>query len=379
MKFITRSKSLAIGSLVLLLFYGSFKSLSVDPEYTAIVASYKQPIDKWPQPHIQEGAVWTELGAIARDTMYFENQDLPEVHLGKLLFFDPKLSSSNQISCSSCHDPEMGWSDRREVSLGNDHLQGKRNTPALYNIAERTSYFWDGRANTLEEQASGPLEAHHEMNMNTAQLPKKLSKYPAYKKMFQEAYGSERITYEKVVTALAAFQRTIKSSPSRFDAFVNGNHKALNDQEIYGLHIFRTKAGCMNCHSGKYFTDEGFHNIGLTYYKREYEDLGRYRITGKAEDVGRFKTPSLRDLLYTRPWMHNGLFEDLTGIVNLYNSGMHMIDPTDEEKLQDPLFPQTDVLLKPLKLTNQEIKALVAFMESLSASHYKMPRPEFPK
>jgi len=361
----------------LIMIYG-FHSRKSEPEYAEIVQAYKKDISKWPKPQLRNGAVWSELDYLTTDTLYFEILEQPEVHLGRLLFFDPKLSKSNQISCSSCHDPELGWTDRREVSLGNDHLQGKRNTPSLFNIGSRSSYFWDGRSKTLEEQAAGPLNAHHEMNMDVALLPKKIAKYKTYQEAFKAAYGNDKITYDKIVGALAAFQKTIKSLPSRFDAFASGNYKALSDQEIYGLHIFRTKAGCMNCHSGKYFTDEQFHNIGLTYYKREYEDLGLYEITKKAEDVGKFKTPSLRDLLYTRPWMHNGLFEDLTGIVNLYNSGMHGIDPTAEEKLEDPLYPVTDQLLQPLHLTDLEIQALVAFMESLSGSYYKMPRPKIP-
>ncbi|UVD78561.1 cytochrome-c peroxidase [Myroides albus] len=348
------------------------------PDYTKIVEMYKKPINEWPKPTIDPGVEWSEFSSIKRDTAYFVDQAKPEVLLGRMLFFDPKLSKSNQISCSSCHDPEMGWTDRRMVGLGHDHLKGARNTPSLYNTAERTSYFWDGRANSLEEQANGPLSAHNEMAMDVVELPAKMSKIEGYKKYFIDAFGDDKITYDRIVGAIASFQRTIKSQPSRVDAFIDGKYNALTEDEIYGMHLFRTKARCMNCHHGQYFTDESFHNIGLTYYKRKFEDLGRYVVTNNPDDVGKFKTPGLRDLLNTRPWMHNGLFDDLEGIVNMYNSGMHMIDPKPEQKLADPLYPVTDSLMKPLELSKSEIKSLVSFLEALSGSKFKMRRPEFP-
>jgi len=349
-----------------------------DPTIQEIINSYKKNISLWPKPTIDKGVEWKEFASIQRDTAYFTTQDRPEVILGKMLFFDPKLSGSNQISCSSCHDPEMGWTDRRKVSLGNNHLEGTRNTQSLYNIAERTSFFWDGRASTLEDQANGPLSALHEMDMDVDKLPEKLSQYKEYKKLFNDAFGDEKVTNKRINHALAAFQKSIKSQPSRFDKFIDGDYNKLTDQEIYGMHLFRTKARCMNCHNGKYLTDESFHNIGLTYYKRKFEDLGRYEITKKAEDVGRFKTPSLRDLLNTSPWMHNGFFDDLDGLINLYNSGMHMIDPTEEEKAKDPLYPYTDPLLKPLSLTRDEKAALKSFLEAMNGSKFKMDRPKFP-
>ncbi|WP_199268587.1 cytochrome-c peroxidase [Myroides fluvii] len=352
---------------------------SSDPEYKAIIESYKQPLALWPKPTIDEGVDWKEFASIQRDTAFFTTQELPEVILGKMLFFDPKLSQSNQISCSTCHDPAMGWTDRRTVALGHDHLEGMRNTPSLYNMANRTVFFWDGRATSLEEQAGGPLSAHNEMAMDVDVLPKKIKKIEGYKPLFKAAYGDEKVTYERIVGALATFQRTIKSQPSRVDLFVDGKLDAMTDQEIYGMHLFRTKGRCMNCHHGPDLTDDQFHNIGLTYYKRKFEDLGRYNITKDPNHTGQFKTPSLRDLLLTRPWMHNGFFDNLEGIVNIYNSGMHMIDPSPEKKEADPLYPVTDQLMQPLKLNKEEVKAIVAFLESLSGSRYKMKRPDFPR
>ena len=181
---------------------------------------------------------------------------------------------------------------------------------------------------------------------------------------------------DEVLQALAAFQRTLKSRRSRFDEFLDGSYKALNNQEIHGLHLFRNKARCMNCHHGQFFTDEQFHNIGLTYYKRKYEDLGRFRITGHAEDVGKFRTPSLRDVMNTDPWMHNGLFWNMTGLLNLYNSGMQMNTATEEQKAADPLYPVTDPLMQKLNLSKEEIAAIEAFMHSITATKYRMRRPE---
>lgn len=347
-----------------------------DPEYLAIIDSYKKDIKDWPMPTIDKGVDWKEFESIKRDTSFFTTQEIPEVVLGKMLFFDPKLSKSGQISCSSCHDPEMGWTDRRRVALGHDHLEGMRNTPSLYNMANRTVFFWDGRASSLEQQASGPLTAHNEMAMNIEELPSRLSHLQGYAPYFEAAFGDKQVTYDRIVGALATFQKTIKSQPSRVDLFIDGKYDALSDQEIYGMHLFRTKGRCMNCHYGKDLTDDSFHNIGLTYYKRLYEDLGRYNITKDPDDVGKFKTPSLRDLLLTRPWMHNGLFDNLEGIVNIYNSGMHMIDPTPEKKAADPLYPVTDSLMQPLKLSREEVKSIVAYLEALSGTRYKMRRPE---
>ncbi|MFZ4928204.1 cytochrome-c peroxidase [Chryseobacterium sp. Mn2064] len=377
MKFSDLKLILFVGGISVFCMQHTFQKYKTD--YGEVAEQYKKPVQYWPKPSIDESVNWKEFEAIEWDSNYYDIQDAPEVMLGKKLFFDPKLSSSSQVSCSSCHNPELGWADGQEVALGHDHLQGKRNTQSLFNIADRKSYFWDGRANTLEQQLIGPISAHNEMNMKPEKLAGKLSKYKEYKKLFKEVYQSDQITFDKIAHALATFQKTIRSQPSKLDKFIKGDHKAMTDQEIYGMHLFRTKARCMKCHYGKNLTDESFHNIGLTYYKREYEDLGLYLITGKAEDVGKFKTPSLRDLNYTAPWMHNGLMDDLHGIVSLYNSGMQMINPTAEEKKADPNFPVTDQHMKPLKLNEQEIDAIVAFLKSMSGSYYKMPRPEIPR
>lgn len=339
---------------------------------------YSQPISNWPKPTLDEGVAYNEFQSLPRiDTSYFRKMEQPIVKLGKMLFFDPILSGSNQISCSSCHNPQNSFGDHVTVPVGNDHIEGPRHTPSLLNVHARKTLFWDGRATSLEEQALSPIEAHHELDMALDKLIPKLKAIPGYRQLFQEAYGEdEDFSMPEVLHALAEFQRTIQSKRSRFDEFLDGKTTALSDQEIKGMHLFRTKARCMNCHNGQYLTDESFHNIGMTYYKRKYQDLGRYEITKNVEDVGRFRTPSLRDVGSTAPYMHNGLMPNLLGVVNIYNSGMHMIDPSAEQKANDPLYPVTDPLLKKLDLTTDETKSIVAFLEAMTAASYRMPRPE---
>lgn len=343
-----------------------------------IVALYRQPISTWPKPTIDNGVQWKEFKSLPKlDSSYFSLMERADVKLGKFLFFDPILSGSNQISCSSCHNPQTSWADHSTVPIGHDHLEGTRNTPSLLNVYARKELFWDGRAGSLEEQALGPIEAHNEMSMDLTKLIPKLKAIKKYNKLFIDAFGEEDYSVPEVLKALGAFQRTLTSRRSRFDEFLDGNSKVLSDQEIRGLHLFRTKGRCMNCHNGQFFTDDTFHNIGLTYYKRKkYEDLGRYLVTADPDDVGKFRTPSLRDVMNTDPWMHNGLFGNIIGVLNMYNSGMQMNSATPEQKKLDPLHPVTDPLMKPLHLTKTEIQDIAAFLQSITASMYKMRRPE---
>lgn len=339
---------------------------------------YARPVAQWPKPDIDKGIDYQELGALPNDSSWLRVDKDPIVKLGQLLFFDPRLSSSNQISCSSCHDPEIGWSDARRVSLGNEHLEGTRNTPSLLNVTSHKLFFWDGRSKSLEDQAISPLATHHEMNMDMPLLADKIATINGYKAYFKKAYGSNEVTLDKILKAIATFESIIKSRQSRFDNFVNGNYNALTDQEIKGLDLFRKKARCMNCHFGTFFSDDQFHNIGLTYYGRKYQDLGRYEVTRNAKDVGKFRTPSLRDVMKTGPWMHNGLFDNIIGVINIYNSGMHMLDNKAKDK-NDTLYPVTDPILKPLQLTEDEKQDLAAFLNAITGTQYKMRRPELPK
>jgi cytochrome c peroxidase len=340
---------------------------------------YTRPIAQWPKPDIDSNIKWKELGL--RPNSPISTDSLKEmVELGKQLFFDPRLSGSNQISCGSCHEPELGWTNGRSTAVGHDHLTGHRNVPSLLNVWATKPLFWDGRVKTLEEQALNPIGNEVEMHQGIDKLPAKLSAIPGYKKEFNKLFGGKKITEAQIAEALATFQRTIMSRLSKFDAFVQGREKALTDQEIEGLHIFRTKARCMNCHNGPLFTDNQFHNIGLTYYKRKYEDLGLYNVTKDPKDVGKFKTPGLRDIVITRPYMHVGLFDNLEGVINIYNAGGgHPRRKKTPEEEADPLYPSTSPILRPLGLTQHDKDALIAFLNAISTTSYRISRPELPQ
>lgn len=336
---------------------------------------YEQPIEKWPQPLVDTAVEWKELEVLPASVLSRDSAAQSLVALGKLLFFDPRLSGSNQISCATCHEPELGWSNGRTTGIGHDHRSGNRNVPSLFNIGHFKEFFWDGRSPSLEKQVMAPLSNELEMHELPGALEEELLRIPLYRNEFKKVFGTSTIHLDQITQAIAAFEKSITSKKSAFDLFLEGRFSAMSDEQVLGLHVFRTKAGCMNCHHGALFTDQKFHNIGLSYYGRKFEDLGRYQVTGEKEDVGKFRTPSLRDVMLTRPWMHNGLFDDMEGIINLYNAGGARPKPREDQK-NDTLFPTTSPLLKPLGLSLEEKKALVAFMEAISSkTPHRMPRP----
>ena len=307
-----------------------------------------------------------------------------KAELGKMLFFDPRLSGSGQIACATCHEPELGWSDGKTVSHGHARSPLRRNAPSLINAAHRKALFWDGRAASLEAQALEPIAASDEMNADPVKMVAALAEQAEYRKRFASAFGDANpegagpnaVTLDRVAKAIATFERTVVSRPSKFDQFLLGIGDALSDEAVRGLHLFRTQARCVNCHMGPTLTDEKFHDVGLSYYGRSLEDLGRYHVTNDPADVGKFKTPSLRNLPRTAPYMHNGLF-DLPGVLNLYNAGM----PTIRRKVgqeNDPLFPTKSPLLKPLRLNARDLVDLKSFLESLEELRLRIRPPALP-
>lgn len=307
------------------------------------------------------------------DNPYSEDK----MELGKMLFFDPRLSGSGQISCASCHNPETGWSDGNRVSVGHNRQTGTRNAPSLINIGYARLFFWDGRVKTLEEQVKAPVENPVEMNLHMSMATKNISRIEEYKPYFVKAFGNGEVTEEKITKAIATFERSLVSPPSRFDLFVTGKKDALTDSEINGLHLFRTKANCINCHNTPYFSDQKFHNLGLTYYGTSYEDLGRYIVTQKNEDVGKFKTPALREVSENKPYMHNGLFPELANVVMMYNAGMGREIPKGDQ-ISDPKFPHQSRMVQKLNLTDDEVFDIVAFLKTLNSYQYKMHPPALP-
>lgn len=340
---------------------------------------YSGPKDKWPTPHIDDDIVFNELGALVNAPLLSKRDSIKNIHaLGKILFFDPRLSSSRQISCSSCHSPDLSWTDGRRTSIGHNHNYHSRNTPSLENIWANKSYFWDGRAETIEEQSRQSISSPIEMNQNPEKLPAKLKKIKGYNTYFEAAFGKKSINLENILHAISIYVQTIQSRKSDFDFFLEGQKDRLTDQQVLGLHLFRTKARCINCHSGPFFTDNNFHNVGLTRYGTANQDLGRYQITKNPEDVGKFKTPSLRSVIRSRPWFHNGIVDNMEGLISLYNVGMVQPKPNKDQE-NDPLFPKTSPHIKRLNLTGEERDAIISFLHAITASPLRDTPPKLPQ
>jgi cytochrome c peroxidase len=327
---------------------------------------YALPTAQWPAPQVDPGVDWQELAVLPHPPPEpADNPGTPEkVALGKQLFEDRRLSRSGQIACASCHDRELGWGDGRSVAFGHDRQQGRRNAPSVAMAAYLQPLFWDGRAASLEEQALGPIQDPKEMAFSLPELERRLNGSDDYPQRFRQVFGTSHIRAGHIAQALAAYQRTLVPRNNRLDRFLQGRRDLLNDQQLWGLHLFRTHARCMNCHSGPALTDNRFHNLGLHFYGRARQDLGRYEVTGDPADAGKFRTPSLRNVARTGPWMHYGGFNDLRGIVTLYNAGMPRPRPRPEQ-VNDPLFPQPDPLLQKLDLHRSELEAINAFLQTL--------------
>ena len=333
---------------------------------------------KWPKPHLFDEAKegFQDIGTLPNPSFPKDNPYSAEKEaLGKMLFFDPRLSGSGQISCANCHDPELAWADGRRVPYGHDRQTGSRNSPTILNIAFAKSFFWDGRAQTLEEQAKSPIENPLEMNIHSRLAVRRISKIKGYRTYFEKAFGDKKVTEERISKAIATFERTINSPKSSFDQFIAGDQTQFSDSEVRGLHLFRTKANCINCHNTAYFSDQKFHNIGLTYFGREYEDLGLYNISKKPEDVGKFKTSTLREISQTSPYMHNGLFPHIRGVLNMYNAGM----PNEKNHRDSILAPKKSKMLVELNLNDEELTDLENFLNTLHSYKYKMRAPQLPQ
>jgi cytochrome c peroxidase len=323
---------------------------------------YSRSPDQWPKPFVDAGVEWKELGILPESPLYSQTDSLKNViELGKILFFDPRLSGSGKISCATCHKPELNWTDGVEKSFGHDSTVNKRNSPTIQNSWFYKKLFWDGRARDLEDQAFAPINSESEMHGDIRELPFKLRRIKGYAPLFDSAYGNPRIDPDRIAYAIATFEKTIVSRKSRFDDFLSGKTKALNNSELKGLHLFRTKARCMNCHHGAMFTDNSFHNSGFFY-----NEEGLYKVTHKEEDKGKFKTPSLRDVARTGPWMHDGSMKNLQQIISRYSIAK---------------FPPgtADPLIKSLGLTGKEKKDLLAFLKAISAPPLEFKKPVLPE
>ena len=293
-----------------------------------------------------------------------------KVELGRLLFFDKRLSANNTIACASCHIPALAFTDGQPVSTGINSQQGGRSAPTTINRGFSTAQFWDGRAATLEDQSIGPFANLIEHGFASHdELIKKINSIKGYKKLFSDVYGESKLTKENVGRAIAAFQRTLISGNSPFDRFdYDGDQKAISESAKRGKNLFFDKARCNLCHMGTNFSDEKFHNIGIGWDDSDTLDLGRYRVSKNEKDLGAFKTPTLREITKTAPYMHDGRFATLEDVIKHYNKG----------GVKNPFL---DNQVIPLNLSDSEIKDLLSMLRSLEGEgwqHVKTPT-EFPQ
>jgi cytochrome c peroxidase len=309
------------------------------------------------------------------------------IALGEKLYFDKRLSADGTVSCASCHDPASAFASKDTVAIGVGNQSGTRNVPTLLNAKFGESFFWDGRARTLEEQAKQPLLNAAEMALaSEAALVSRLSAIPDYQKAFRRIFPREGITLETVAGAIAAYERTLISNNSPFDRFIKGDQNALTPGQKAGWALFRGKAKCIECHTfsaaSPHFTDSKFYNTGvagrdqdfavlrqradelrarqarvasgLLAHRAEFSELGRFLVTKAEKDIGAFKTPSLRDVELTGPYMHNGSLRTLLDVVRFYNQGGQK-------------NPNLDSKMHALDLNETEMSEIVEFLRALTS------------
>jgi len=322
-----------------------------------------------------------------------DNPITPEkVELGRKLYFDKRLSVDNTVSCATCHDPKFAFTDGKKVSEGVKGQKGARNAPTVLNAMFYEEQFWDGRAKTLEEQAKQPIINPIEMGMpDHDAVVKKLKGIPEYVDAFKKVFGGE-ITIDRIAQAIAAFERTLLTGNSPFDRFIAGDQNAISESAKRGWQLFQGKARCITCHefnrSNPFFTDNKYHNIGVAMNQEgfaelarkaellvkegkldqrkldelalnpAYSELGRFLVTFNPKDIGAFKTPTLRNVELTAPYMHDGSEATLLDVIEFYNRGGNE-------------NPNLSGEMRPLNLTDQEKQDLVEFLKSLTG--------EFPK
>lgn len=285
-----------------------------------------------------------------------------KAELGRLLYFDKRLSSNHTVSCATCHNSPCGYGDCEAIAIGIDETKGTRHSPTIINSAYFRALFWDGRASSLEEQCEGPLANTKEMTKIPE--PHEAHKFcvdevkdiPGYKPLFKKAFGDGEITLDQISQAIATFERTVLSGNSPYDRYMAGDRTAMTQEQIQGMKVFK-KSGCMNCHIEPIFTDDRFHNIGVGM-NAPNPDLGRYLITHNEKDWGAFKTPPLREVAHSGPYMHDGSIETLMGVIDYYNEGG---------------IPNKNLhpLMRPLNLSDEDKKALLSFMEALSGEGWQ--------
>ncbi len=355
------------GSSIVTLRVRHFRALAVAALLAAVGVAQGGPVDASAQGVPAPGAAdkgWM-LGRVP-DAAH--NPMTPaKVELGKALFFDPRLSGNGTVSCASCHNPALGWSDGLKTGVGINGTVLGRATPTIVNVAYNTQFMWDGRKKSLEDQALGPMKTPEEMKTDFTATLHLLGSVDGYVAMFNKAFPGEPIGEDTVAKAIAAFERTVVSKDSRFDRWLAGDRKAITAQEYRGYRVFNDpeRGNCAKCHGGPNFTDNGYHNIGLKQTEGK-ADEGRFKIKAVASMKGAFKTPTMRDIALTAPYFHDGSATTLMDVVEHYNRG-----GDDKSNLS--------MDIRPLNLTSAEKADLVAFMMALNGRPSAISIPALPQ
>ena len=308
------------------------------------------------------------------------HQPMPtRVRLGRWLFFDQRLSADSTLSCASCHRPEFAFSETTAVSTGLNGAKGTRKAPTLINLAARTvlpdkpddveqTFFWDGRVSSLEHQVLVPIASRNEMGLDHQSMVDRLSALHGYRPYFKEAFGNDEITQERVASALSDYVRTRMSGNSPYDRWTYaGERDAISEEAKRGSELFFFSASCATCHAGFNFSDGRFHNIGVGWdpLTRTFRDEGRFAVSHEPRDRGAFKTPGLRDVSKHAPYMHDGSLATLRDVVEFYN------------RAEVPTARAPRRVIGPTRLTERDIDALVAFLETLDGEGYQDQAPKY--
>jgi len=290
-----------------------------------------------------------------------DNPYTPEkAALGKMLFFDTRLSRDRNLSCASCHNPSFGWEVPFAKAIGAGGKPLGRHAPTTVNLAWSQNLFWDGRAPTLEAQARGPIEADVEMDLPLAEALTRLQGVEGYRQAFQRAFRSDGLTEANILKAIATYERTLVTGITPFDRWVRGDAKAISESAQRGFALFNGKARCASCHAGWNFTDDKFHDVGLGS-----ADTGRSVVSKKPEDAFAMKTPGLREIVSRAPYMHDGSLASLEDVLKHYVSG-------------GVARPTRSTLMQPVGLTATEVDDVVAFMRTLSSPQSVVAMPNLP-